>query len=156
MFKVKIKTEKTERFLFQEEAWRSHVWKKDKSKSSQAPKTKRKFGFREIARFVPKTPFKLQIFHWFLHVFVFVFFFQSGQVFCEAHVQGLGAPHPRHHRFRHGNGQIRALRQGALWRLQVRLRCECDRGGPVRSDASGAWSVAVGGDQYVWQWRSTR
>ncbi|OWA50884.1 Nitric oxide synthase, brain [Hypsibius exemplaris] len=37
---------------YQEEAWRVHVWKKDKSKSSQAPKSKRKFGFREIARAV--------------------------------------------------------------------------------------------------------
>ncbi|XP_055327334.1 nitric oxide synthase-like protein [Paramacrobiotus metropolitanus] len=37
---------------YQEEAWRVHIWKKDKNKSSNRNSMKRKFGFREIARAV--------------------------------------------------------------------------------------------------------
>ena len=32
------------------EAWKTHVWKKDRDKTKTGDKAKRKFGFKELAR----------------------------------------------------------------------------------------------------------
>ena len=36
--------------VFQEEAWKTHVFKKDRDKPKSQERSKRKFGFRELAR----------------------------------------------------------------------------------------------------------
>ncbi|KAH9512565.1 hypothetical protein Btru_038802, partial [Bulinus truncatus] len=39
-------------YEYQEDAWRTHVWKKDRDKPKISDKPKRKFGFKELARAV--------------------------------------------------------------------------------------------------------
>ncbi|CAG5122629.1 unnamed protein product, partial [Candidula unifasciata] len=39
-------------YEYQEDAWKTHIWKKDRDKTKTSDKPKRKFGFKELARAV--------------------------------------------------------------------------------------------------------
>ncbi|XP_050408838.1 nitric oxide synthase, brain [Patella vulgata] len=39
-------------YEYQEEAWKTHIWKKDRDKTKSSDRPKRKFGFKELARAV--------------------------------------------------------------------------------------------------------